>query len=158
MLLAAVVALVPMAVISASAASAQSSDPWCDYLGGACLQGEGYQQNVIAAPNGNGIPVYNAVNEGSTTWEGHHVWEYQDQSTGYCLEFYLARGNDNVVEANCVAGQASEEWWYSGSDTLVNVYGTKIIGAQACLTGEGVNNPVLLQGCSGAISQVWYQD
>ena len=148
--MAALAALVPLAVFSAGRASAATSlDYWCDYNGGACLTSRGFDQTVIAS----GGTLYTQISSGK--WDGRYVYEYQQDGTDNCLEFSDATvPSGEVIEDTC-SGRASEEWWPSGSGTLVNVFATSSLGAQACLTGDGVGNAVYVGNCDGGVAQYW---
>jgi hypothetical protein len=152
-LIGAVAAIGPLATLSAGSASANSSAAWCDYHGGACLQNEGFKAPVDAI---SGATSQFTENAQAGTWQGHTVYELQDTATHNCLEFSDAtHPSGEVIEDTCVAGRASQEWWPSNSETLVNVFATGANGSQQCVTGNGVNNPVYVGTCNGGIDQYW---
>ncbi len=105
------------------------------YLSGMCLKSAG-SGNTVDVTNVGDLTNFTGINP--ITWEGHSndVYQYQQDGTNLCMEFDAGEINghyDIVRMATCDTSIASQYWWYSGDDNLVNEYATGLYGQQACM-------------------------
>jgi hypothetical protein len=127
------------ALYEASPASASTLYGLCNVYYGNCLLADSPVQ--VAASD---YTRFQAVN--SSTWNGHAVYEWQQNHTDQCLQDDASNGN-TIRMGTCTKGQESELWWHDGQ-WFVNVYLSEG-GTNNCLTESPNNNggPVNLLPC-----------
>lgn len=128
---------------------------WCQGNNIGCLWSAGFDNQVLFHRTGN-VTNFEAVH--GTTWDGRNVSEWQQVGTNNCLEYDFS-GGVIVRMDTCTAGRASQLWWSSPADSLVNDYATGQLGQQECMQAATTQNAgVFVQACDGSPTQAWFQN
>jgi hypothetical protein len=86
---------------------------------------------VVVTENDSNMTAFSWVNEAA--WSGHDVYEMYFHPNGTCVTWEGKSDNVFLLE-KCDPGLASQEFWYSGATSLVNVGATGVYGKSYCLT------------------------
>jgi hypothetical protein len=130
---------------------------WCQGNNIGCLLTTGFGNQVLFSRMPDKFTNFEPVNR--MTWDKRpNVYEWQQVGTDNCLEYDFA-GGVIVRLDTCTAGRASQLWWASPGNSLVNDYATGQLGQQECMQAATANNAgVFVQACDGSPTQAWFQN
>jgi hypothetical protein len=89
-------------------------------------------------------------------WNGEPVYEWEDQTTGECLDAHVAA--NRLLEAPCKANDLNEEFWIV-SNEMINAEETNLAdGSLQCVNAIHAENgqQIDFETCNGNANQTWY--